>query len=72
MVDYLLWPWFGFLPALADIGFVLNGDGKLPKLAAWFQAVRANEAVQKLGISDDLLKRFIATRKQGSPNYDIE
>lgn len=72
MVDYMLWPWFGYFPALADKGFVLNSDGKLPKLAAWCQAMRANQAVQKLGLSDDLIKRFMASRKEGNANYDVE
>lgn len=72
MVDYMLWPWFGFLPTLREQGFVLNADGKLPKLAAWVKAMQADEAVQKTTIPDDIVKKFMETTKQGKTNYDVE
>jgi len=72
MVDYMLWPWFDFLSGLGETGFVLNGDGKLPKLAAWVKAMQADEAVKKTKVPDEIRKKFIESRKQGEPNYDVE
>jgi len=72
MVDYMLWPWFSYLPALSAFGFVLNADGKLPKLAAWVKAMQADEAVQKTTIPEETVKKFTESMKQGKIDYDIE
>ena len=32
---------------LKEAGFVLNANGKLPKLAGWFTEMQANEVVRK-------------------------
>ena len=72
MVDYMIWPWFGYFPALRESGFVLNADGKLPKLAAWIEAMQKDPAVQKIAIPEDTLQRYMATVKQGETDYDIE
>jgi len=72
MVDYMIWPWFGYLPRLSESGFVLNADGKLPKLADWVKAMQADEAVQETTVPAETVKKFAATVKQGKPDYDIE
>ena len=72
MVDYMLWPWFSSLPALSEYGFVLNADGKLPKLASWMKAMQADEAVKQTTIPDEIMKKFMATVKQGKTDYDVE
>jgi pyrimidodiazepine synthase len=72
MVDYMLWPWFERIPSLTETGFVLNGDGKQPKLAAWLKAMQTNEAVQKTKVPDEIQKKFYATVKQGKTDYDAE
>jgi glutathione S-transferase len=72
LVDYMLWPWFEYFPRLEEAGFVLNADGKLPKLAAWVEAMQADEAVQKTKVSNEIVTRFTETMKQGEPDYDIE
>ncbi len=72
LVDYMLWPWFENLPRLEEAGFVLNADGKLPKLAAWVEAMKADEAVQKTKVPEETVKRFRESAKQGEPDYDIE
>jgi len=72
MVDYMIWPWFAYLPRLSESGFVLNADGKLPKVDAWVKAMLADEAVQKTTVPAEIVKKFIESRKQGKPNYDIE
>jgi hypothetical protein len=72
MVDYMLWPWFSSFPALSEAGYVLNADGKLPKIAAWVKAMHADEAVRQTTIPDELLQKFRASMKQGKVNYDVE
>jgi glutathione S-transferase len=72
MVDYMLWPWFERLALLSDAGFVLNADGKLPKLAAWVNEMQADEAVQKVKVPEATMRRFGATARQGNADYDIE
>ena len=72
MVDYMLWPWFAYLPTLSEKGFVLNADDKLPKLAAWVNAMQADEAVRKTTIPEEIVKKFMETMKQGKTNYDVE
>ena len=72
VVDYMLWPWFSYFPLLRETGFVLNADGKLPRLAAWFQSMQADDAVQKNIIPDATTKKFMESMKQGTVDYDIE
>jgi glutathione S-transferase len=72
MVDYMLWPWFSALHTLSEAGFVLNADGKLPKLAAWVKAMKADEAVRQTAIPEELIQKFRATIKQGKIDYDVE
>lgn len=72
MVDYMIWPWFEYLPRLSDAGFVLNADGKLPKIAAWVKAMQADDAVKQTKVPDEIVKKFTETMKQGTPDYDIE
>jgi glutathione S-transferase len=71
MVDYMLWPWFERFPLLSDAGFEFNVDGKLPKLAAWIEAMEADEAVQKVKVPIEISKKFMETYRQGAPEYDI-
>ncbi|EDO49522.1 predicted protein [Nematostella vectensis] len=56
MLDYLLWPFFGRLPT-AEHEFPINAEN-LPKLSAWFSAMREDPAVIKVSISDELLRRY--------------
>ncbi len=72
MVDYMLWPWFERAPLLADAGYELNSDGRFPKLAAWVKAMEANEAVQKIKVPNETVKKFMDGYKQGKPEYDLE
>jgi len=72
MIDYMLWPWFERLPLLADAGFQFNADGKFPKLAAYIEAMQANENVQKVKVPDEISKRFMETYRQGKAEYDFE
>ena len=72
MVDYMIWPWFEALLRLSEAGFLLNADGKLPKLAAWVKSMQADEAVQKTKVPDAIVNKFMETMKQGKANYDIE
>jgi hypothetical protein len=72
MVDYMIWPWFEYMIDLKEMGFVLNGDGKLPKVAAWCEAMQKNEAVQKTKVPDEILKKFRESVRQGKTNYDVE
>lgn len=72
MIDYMLWPWFELLPALKDSGYVLNADGKLPKLEAWVKAMEADAVVQKVKLPQDTIKRYVATMRQGKTDYDVE
>jgi len=72
MVDYMIWPWIENVSRLSESGFVLNADGKLPKLAAWFKAMEADEAVKKTKVPDDIVTKFRESMKEGKPNYDIE
>ncbi|CAF1378899.1 unnamed protein product [Rotaria magnacalcarata] len=72
MIDYMIWPWFELLPALKNVGFALNADGKLPKLAAWIQAMLADEAVAKTKVSDEIIQKYVNSIQEGHTNYDIE
>jgi glutathione S-transferase len=72
MVDYMIWPMMENIPKLSEAGFVFNADGKLPKLAAWFKAMEADEAVKKTKVPDDIMTKFMESMKEGKPNYDIE
>jgi len=72
MVDYMFWPWFERLPLLANAGFEFNADGKFPKLAAWIEAMEANEAVQKIKVPNEITKKFTETYLQGKTEYDFE
>jgi glutathione S-transferase len=72
MVDYMIWPWFERLVLLSDFGYVLNADGKLPKLAAWVKAMLANEAVKKIKVPEETMKKFAKTARDGKADYDIE
>jgi len=72
MVDYMLWPWVERFPLLSDAGFQLNADGKFPKLAAWVEAMEADEAVQKVKVPLELTKKFMEGYKQGKIEYDFE
>lgn len=72
MIDYMIWPWFELLPALKEYGFVLNANGNLPKLAAWCQAMLANDAVAKTKVSDEIIQKYVNTMQQGNTNYDVE
>jgi glutathione S-transferase len=72
MTDYMLWPWFERFPILKSHGFVLNDDGKLPKLAAWVQAMESDEAVTSIKIPEKSIQLFIESVQQNQNNYDIE
>lgn len=72
MLDYIIWPWFEMLPMVSKQGFVLNADGKLPKLAAWCQAMLADETVTKTKVPADIFQKFMKTMEEGNPNYDVE
>ncbi|CAF1121071.1 unnamed protein product [Rotaria sordida] len=72
MVDYMLWPWFERFPALKETGFVLNADGKLPKLANWCKEMQENDAVRKTKVPDDVVQKFTHTVQQGKTDYDVE
>ena len=71
MVDYMLWPWFERFPLLSNAGFEFNADGKFPKLAAWIDAMEADDAVQKVKVPIEISKKFMETYRQGAPEYDI-
>jgi glutathione S-transferase len=71
MVDYMLWPWFERLPVLSEAGFEFNADGNFPKLAAWIEAMKSDESVQKVQIPTEISKKFMETHRQGTPEYDI-
>ncbi|CAF0780112.1 unnamed protein product [Adineta ricciae] len=70
MIDYMIWPWFELMSNLT--GYVLNADGKLPKLAAWVKVMDADEAVRKHRVPDETIKKFIASRRAGKPDFDVE
>ncbi|CAF2524422.1 unnamed protein product [Rotaria sp. Silwood2] len=72
MIDYMLWPWFELFPTLKEIGFVLNADGKLPKLGNWFKEMQANDVVRKTKVPDEIIQKFVHTVGEGKPDYDIE
>ena len=72
MIDYMFWPWFERFPLLAESGFQFNADGKLPKLAAWIKEMEANEAVQKIRVPIETMKKFFEGYRQGKPEYDFE
>jgi len=72
MVDYMLWPWFERLPLLSEAGFEFNADGQFPKLAAWIEAMEANENVQKVKNPIEITKKFMDGYRQGKPEYDFE
>lgn len=72
MADYMMWPWFERLPALEKSGFVLNSDGKLPKLAGWIQAMEADEAVRKVKVPAETMRKFLDSVQQDKVDYDIE
>ena len=71
MVDYMIWPWFERLPILSDIGYVFNADGKFPKLAAWIEAMQADEAVKKIQVPIELATKYLQSYRKGAPEYDI-
>lgn len=71
MVDYMLWPWFERMPLLIDAGFQFNANGQFPKLAAWVEAMEADENVQKIKVPMDITKKFMEGYRQGTPEYDI-
>ncbi|CAF1196781.1 unnamed protein product [Adineta steineri] len=72
MIDFMLWPWIERFPLLSEAGFEFNSDGKFPKLAAWINAMEANEAVQKVKVPTETVKKFMEGYKQGKPQYDFE
>ncbi|CAF4331696.1 unnamed protein product, partial [Adineta steineri] len=72
MIDYMLWPWIERFPLLSEAGFEFNSDGKFPKFAAWIKAMEANEAVQKVKVPTETVKKFMEGYKQGKPQYDFE
>ncbi|CAF3717344.1 unnamed protein product [Adineta steineri] len=72
MFDFMIWPWFERFSFISDSGFVLNADGKLPKLAKWVEAMKANEVVQKVKVPDEITKKFFNTVRQDKADYDIE
>lgn len=71
MVDYMLWPWFERLPLLSEAGFKFNADGQFPKLAAWIEAMEADENVQQIQVPIEVTKKFMQGYRQGTPEYDI-
>jgi glutathione S-transferase len=72
MIDYMIWPWFERIPSLKEAGFVLNADGKQPKLAAWVKAMQENDAVKKTKVPEEIQKKFYESYRQGKADYDIE
>jgi pyrimidodiazepine synthase len=72
MVDYMLWPWFERFPLLNEKGFILNTDGKHPKLAAWIRTMENDKNVQQIKVPEAVLKKFMDGYVQGKPEYDIE
>ncbi|CAF1446117.1 unnamed protein product [Adineta steineri] len=72
MFDFMIWPWFERFPVISESGFVLNADGKLPKLAKWVEAMKANEVVQKVKVPEEMMKKFFNTVREGKADYDIE
>ncbi|CAF1513581.1 unnamed protein product, partial [Adineta steineri] len=72
MFDFMIWPWFERFPVISESGFVLNADGKLPKLAKWVEAMKANEVVQKVKVPEEIMKKFFNTVREGKADYDIE
>ncbi|CAF3375391.1 unnamed protein product [Rotaria sp. Silwood1] len=72
MVDYMIWPWFELFPTLKENGFVLNADGKLPKLATWFKDMQANDVVKKTKVPDEIIHKYVDTIREGKVNYDVE
>lgn len=74
MLDYMIWPWIEFLPALQ----LCSGDEKyelpaerLPLLMQYMKDMLRDEAVQKSYIPPESQYTFLSGLKVGKPNYDV-
>ncbi|XP_059613362.1 pyrimidodiazepine synthase-like isoform X2 [Phlebotomus argentipes] len=73
MVDFMIWPWceradmFTFL--LGD-KYVLDDD-RFPKLVKWRGLMKEDKAVKGFAISGELHAKYMESRQQGVPDYDM-
>lgn len=74
MLDYMIWPWIEFLPALqlrsGDEKYELPAE-RLPLLMQYMKDMQRDEAVQKSFISPESQCTFLSGLKEGKPNYDV-
>jgi len=73
MVDYMLWPWFERFPVLKH---VLAEKYELDKkrfgnLLKWRDLVAQDEAVKQIALDPSVHAKFILSRREGKPNYDV-
>ena len=72
MIDYMIWPWFERFFILKKFGFVLNEDGKLPKLAAWIAAMEIDPVVAKVRVPQSTTEKFLEGVLKDHVDYDVE
>ncbi|EDV96329.1 pyrimidodiazepine synthase [Drosophila grimshawi] len=73
MVDYMIWPWFERFPALKLVlpeKYELDKD-RYAKLLEWIELVAQDEAIKQTALASEMHAKFIATRQEGTPNYDV-
>jgi len=73
MLDYMMWPWMERLPLLNEKGFDINNERKqFPKLFSWIESMNSLKAVKDIQVPTEKQREFMASYKQGKPNYDLE
>ncbi|KAL7734098.1 hypothetical protein ACLKA6_011780 [Drosophila palustris] len=73
MVDYMLWPWFERFPALKHVlaeKYELDKE-RFANLLKWRDLVAQDEAVQQVALDSGVHAKFMFTRQEGKPNYDV-
>ncbi|KAH8302975.1 hypothetical protein KR044_012805, partial [Drosophila immigrans] len=73
MVDYMLWPWFERFPALKITlaeKYELDKQ-RYAKLLQWRDLVAQDEAVKAVALDSRVHAKFMFTRHEGKPNYDV-
>nr|XP_040034422.1 glutathione S-transferase omega-1-like [Gasterosteus aculeatus aculeatus] len=66
MIDYMMWPWFERLESY-ELEYCLDGT---PELKKWTERMLEDMAVKATMHSQDTFKAFLASYRDGKPNYD--
>ncbi|ALC43100.1 CG6673 [Drosophila busckii] len=73
MVDYMIWPWFERFPALKLLltdKYELDNQ-RFGKLLQWRELMLQDEAVKQVALDSQVHAKFMQTRLEGKPNYDV-